>query len=136
MDAPQPENLLCELLDVVERVSDLSTSLLSDTHQALAGIKSQTTEFVSTKFTPVDHDPGCRKRILTDEDRMYIIQQGPCQPRLKSYPSKCQDCSIKAVPFFFGMVQFLSTSRVFYYERCCILFCLSGIFIRDRKSQG
>ncbi len=88
MDAPQPENLLGELLDVVERVCHLSTSLLSDTHQALAGINSQqkTTEFASTKFTPIDRDPGCRRRILTDEDRMYMIQQGPFQPKLKSYP--------------------------------------------------
>ena len=88
MDALQPENLLGELLDVVERVCDLSSYLLSDTHQALAGINSQQkkTEFASTKFTPIDHDPGCRRRILTDEDRMYIIQHGPFQPKLKSYP--------------------------------------------------
>ena len=36
LDVPQPESLLEELLDVVERLHSLSSSLLSDTNQALA----------------------------------------------------------------------------------------------------
>ena len=80
LDVPQPETLLGELLDVVERLNSLSSSLLSDTNQALANIKSQQDHvpvISSTEFIPIDRDPGCRRKILTDEDRLYMIEQGP-----------------------------------------------------------
>ena len=138
VDAPQPDNLLGELLDVVERVCDLSTSLLSNTHQALAGINSQekTTEFLSTKFTPINCDPGCRRRILTDKDRTYMIQQGPFQPRLKSYPRNIKIAESKQ--FHFSSEWYNSYPHLEYsiYERCCILFCLSGIFIWDGNPKA
>lgn len=89
LDVPQPENHLGELLDVVERLNSLSSSLLSDTNQALANIKSQQDHvpvFSSTEFIPIDRDPGCRRKILTDEDRVYMIEQGPFQPKLTRYP--------------------------------------------------
>ena len=89
LNAPQPENLLGELLDVVERLNRLSSSLLSDTNQALANIKSQQTQvlvFSSTEFIPIVRDPGCRRKILTDDDRVYMIEQGPFQPKLTRYP--------------------------------------------------
>ena len=40
----------------------------------------------STEFIPIDRDPGCRRKILTDEDRLYMIEQGPFQPKLARYP--------------------------------------------------
>ena len=89
LDVPQPETLLGELLDVVERLNSLSSSLLSDTNQALANIKSQQDHvpvISSTEFIPIDRDPGCRRKILTDEDRLYMIEQGPFQPKLTRYP--------------------------------------------------
>jgi hypothetical protein len=66
LDAPQPENLLGELLDVVERLNRLSSSLLSDTNQALANIKSQQTQVLvfSSTDIPIVRDPGCRRKIL------------------------------------------------------------------------
>jgi hypothetical protein len=39
----------------------------------------------SAKFVPIDCDPGCRS-ILTDEDKVYVIQQCPFQPKLGRYP--------------------------------------------------
>ena len=88
VDAPLPENLLGELLDVVERVRHYSSSLLSDTRRVLMHINSQekACEFESTNFLPIDRDPGCRRKILTDKDRLYMIQQGPFQPKLGRYP--------------------------------------------------
>ncbi|CAB3983432.1 zinc finger MYM-type 1-like [Paramuricea clavata] len=88
IDAPQPENLLGELLDVVERVNRLSSSLLSDTNQALRHInlENEASVFSSTEFTPIDRDPGCRRDIITNEDRVCMIKQGPFQPKLSRYP--------------------------------------------------
>ena len=88
IDAPQPENLLGELLDVVERVNRLSSSLLLDTNEALKRInlENDVSIFSSTEFTPIDRDPGSRRNIITDEDRVYMIKQGPCQPKLSRYP--------------------------------------------------
>ena len=79
-DAPQPENLLSELLDVVERVNRLSSALIVDTNEALTNIKSQENKdpvFSSMEFSPIYHDPGCRREIMSDEDRIYMIKQGP-----------------------------------------------------------
>ncbi|CAB4028662.1 zinc finger MYM-type 1-like, partial [Paramuricea clavata] len=75
IDAPQSENLLGELLDVVERANRLSSSLLSDANQALRHINLENEASVS-----------CRRDIITDEDRVCIIKQGPFQPKLSRYP--------------------------------------------------
>ena len=87
VDVPQPENLLGELADVVERVNQASYSLLSDSQEVLAqlNVLEKVIEDVSN-FVPIDRDPGCRTPILTDENKMYLIQQGPFQPILGRYP--------------------------------------------------
>ena len=33
----------------------------------------------------VIHDPCERPKVLNDEQRRFLIQRGPCQPRLKSF---------------------------------------------------
>ena len=78
VDVPQPENLLGELVDVVERVNQVSSSLLSNTEEVLAQISAQekVIEEVS-KFVPIDRYPGCRRPILTDKDKVY---QTKCVP--------------------------------------------------------
>jgi hypothetical protein len=42
----------------------------------------------TTKLVPIDHDhdSGCKRPILTDEDKVYVIQQGLFQPKLGRYP--------------------------------------------------
>ena len=60
-----------------------------DTNEALINIKSQENKdpiFSSMAFSPIYHDPGCRREIMSDEDRMYMIKQGPFQPKLATYP--------------------------------------------------
>ena len=87
VDVPQPENLLGELVDVVERVNQVSSSLLSDTQEVLAQLNAQEKVIEDVPiFVPIDRDPGCRRPILTDEDKVYLIQQGPFQPILSRYP--------------------------------------------------
>ena len=89
VDVPQPENLLGELVDVVERVNQVSSSLLSDTREALEHTNAQQNvieKAPTTEFVPIDRDPGCGTPILTDEDKVFLIQQGPFQPTLGRYP--------------------------------------------------
>ena len=88
VDVPQPENLLGELADVAERVNQVSSSLLSDTQEVLAQLNTQEKVIVEdvSNFVLIDRDPGCRRPILTDEDKIYLIQQGPFQPILGRYP--------------------------------------------------
>ena len=38
----------------------------------------------------VSHDPGCRPETLTNEQKMYLIKLGPCQPKLSSFPKNLQ----------------------------------------------
>ena len=84
VDVPQPENLLGELADVAERVNQVSSSLPSDTQEVLAQLNTQEKVIVEnvSNFVPIDRDPGCRRPILTDEDKIYLIQQRPFQPIL------------------------------------------------------
>ena len=130
-DAPQPENLLGELLDEVERVNRLSSALIVDTNEALTNIKSQENKdpvFSSMKFSPIDHDPGSRREIMLDEDRRYMIKQGPFQPKLARYPRNSDIPSPKHCHF--SSECFNSYPHLEYSikkERCSFLLCVPAI---------
>jgi hypothetical protein len=38
------------------------------------------------EFEPISRDPGSRRRIPSDQGREYMINVGPFQPKLGSYP--------------------------------------------------
>ena len=38
----------------------------------------------------VSHDPGCRPKIINNEERMYFIKMGPFQPKLYSFPKNAK----------------------------------------------
>lgn len=35
----------------------------------------------------IEHDPGKRRKVTTDNDRNYLISLGPCQPTLSIFPT-------------------------------------------------
>ena len=130
VDVLQPENLLSKLVDVVERVNQVSSSLLSNTEEVLAQIRAQENviEKVS-KFVPIDRYPGCRRPILTDKDKVYLIQQSLFLPALGRHPRNPDILPSKQCHFFIYVVQKLSTCRIFGEKRCCVLFCLPAVSI-------
>ena len=40
------------------------------------------------EFIPISRDPGSRRKILTNQDREFMVNLGPFQPKLSSYPRK------------------------------------------------
>ncbi len=42
--------------------------------------------FETEKFEPIDRDPALRRKISSDADRSYLINQGPFQLKLSRYP--------------------------------------------------
>ena len=87
-DAPQPNVLLEELISVTEKVKATSSSLLVDAKKSLNQlqlINAQPTASKLDAFIPISKDPGSRRKIVTDEDREYLINLGPFQPKLGLY---------------------------------------------------
>ena len=121
VDVPQPKNLLGKLVDVVERVNQVSSSLQSDTEEVLAQISAQekVIEEVS-KFVLTDRDPGCRRPILTDEDKVYVIQQSLFQPVLGRYPRNTDIPPSKQCHFF---IWFKNYPHVEYSVKKDAAFC-------------
>ena len=88
-EAPQPNVLLEELISATEKVKATSSALLIDAKKSLNQLQEMNpTPGVSkvNDFVPISKDPGNRREILTDEDREFMINLGPFQPKLGSYP--------------------------------------------------
>ena len=88
-DAPQPRVLLEELISVTEKVVASSSALISDGKKSLNQLQEMSPPIYAAEvgeFFPISKDPGSRRRILTDQDREFMINFGPFQPRLGSYP--------------------------------------------------
>ncbi|CAM1154535.1 Uncharacterised protein at_DN1606, partial [Pycnogonum litorale] len=86
--SPSPENLLAELLDITERLESMSSALKADANNALQLLRANEEKFTvnETEFQPIDRDPALRRKISSDADRIYLINQGPFQPKLSRYP--------------------------------------------------
>jgi hypothetical protein len=131
VDVPQPENLLGKLVDVIERVNQISSSLLSDTREVLAHNNAQEKVFeeasTTAKFVPIDRDPGCRRPFLTDKDKVYVIQQGSFQPKLGRYPRNPDIHPSKQCHF--SSVWFNTYPHVEFLVKKDAVFCLPAVSI-------
>ena len=73
-EALQPNVLLEELISATEKVKATSSALLIDAKKSLNQLhKANPTPDVSkvNDFMPISKDPGSRRKILTDEERIY-----------------------------------------------------------------
>ena len=67
----------------------MSSALKADSEKVLAALRVNRDEFTifeTEKFEPIDRDPALRRKISSDADRIYLINQGPFQPKLSRYP--------------------------------------------------
>ena len=88
-DAPQPNVLLEELIIATEKVKATSSSLLTDAKNSLNQLQISNPKPDASnvkEFIPINKDPGSRRKILTDDDREFLINLGPFQPKLGLYP--------------------------------------------------
>jgi hypothetical protein len=88
-DVPNPRHLLGNLVDVVQRINDQSSSLLEMAVSELTKLVSIADEEKhgdSVDYSPIERDPARRRNITSDRDRVCLIEQGPFQPKLTRYP--------------------------------------------------
>ncbi|CAB4017034.1 Hypothetical predicted protein [Paramuricea clavata] len=80
-DAPQSCVLLEELVSVTEKVKATSSALLFDAKKTLDKGKPCPSIYAAevNEFVPISKEPGSRRRILTDQDREFMINLGPFQ---------------------------------------------------------
>ena len=76
----------CEEIQSLSKDLGSKSQILID--QLLENVESRD-DYIPDIFNTdykVPHDPGCRPKTLTREQRMYLIKLGQCQPILPSYP--------------------------------------------------
>jgi hypothetical protein len=88
-DVVNPFVVLPQMLDVVSKVADISKELVINCNQVLDNILKNGTipdEEHTEKQDVVEVDPGLRKKITSDNQRRYLLQTGPFQPKLPRFP--------------------------------------------------
>lgn len=105
-DAPNQKHLLGNLVDIVQRINDQSSSILKMAVIELTKLEATSDEEKNTSknnvdYSPVDRDPAKRQEITSDADRIWLIEQGPFQPKLARYPrnvniEKNKQCSFSS----------------------------------------
>ena len=86
-----PEELLTDLLEMVSKVKKHSITLENQCHAALSTIYANKLKVgVVQDEADSDYmslqDPADRPAKLTDQQKQTIIENGPYQPKLKTYP--------------------------------------------------
>ena len=102
-DAPQAHVLLGELISATEKVKETSSSLLSNAKKSLDQLQKMFPAPESSEdneFIPISKDPGSGRKILTDQDREFMVNLGPFQPKLSSYPRNNEIPQSKPCRFF------------------------------------
>eukprot|EP00795_Rhopilema_esculentum_P009632 gene9632-17390_t len=88
-DAPQQNVLLEELIIGTEKVKATSSSLLTVAKNSLNQLPMNNPKPDASnvkEFIPISKDPGSRRKIITDENRKFLINLGPFQSKLGLYP--------------------------------------------------
>ena len=80
-NADAPNHLLGDLVDIVQRINVQSSSLLKMAVNELTKLDDVPYEEKSN-----NRDPAKRRNIMSDADRIFLIEQGPLQPKLTRYP--------------------------------------------------
>ncbi len=88
IEEPQPEHLLEELIVITKNIKSISSDLASDASSCLNDVKEkqETVQIEAIDIDLIARDPGERRPILNDNDRLYMLKQGPFQPILSRYP--------------------------------------------------
>ena len=87
-----PEELLTDLLELVSKVKKHSTTLENKCQATLSAIYANKAKVGVVEDQNADsdsmslQDPVDRPATLTDQEKQTIIENGPYQPRLKTYP--------------------------------------------------
>ncbi|XP_028414896.1 52 kDa repressor of the inhibitor of the protein kinase-like [Dendronephthya gigantea] len=100
-----PQVILSDVLDAVSKVKDIATKIVKDCQDSLEQINQEKLDIglpqLDNEFTSL-FDPADRPKNLSDLQKQKIIELGPHQPKLKSYPTNQEISSGKQCRFVFG----------------------------------
>lgn len=85
---PNIEQFVLSVTELAENVGNQCNALKKSAKRCLENIKKQK-GLVSEQEVAclMEHDPGKRGEILSDNQREFLINMGPCQPKLAAYAS-------------------------------------------------
>ncbi len=88
-DAPNPFKFLADISHIVCKTKSKCTKLLKAAEKAideLAVQNNSNAESFVIQNNIIDHDPGKRGKVTSEGQRLYLLNLGPCQPKLMKYP--------------------------------------------------
>ena len=106
-----PEELLIDVLEPISKVKELSTSIQENCKHTLQKIRQDKLKLGKVcddniaNDTNSLRDPADRPKSLSDEQKQTIIEGGPYQPKLKSYPENPEIQSKKQHKFAYAWFQ-------------------------------
>ena len=84
------EGFVIKVRDVTLKINHLSQQLTKNCSVIIDKVRNQEIELGCPVMPASDqltsHDPSERPRNMNDDQRKFLIELGPCQPKLKSFP--------------------------------------------------
>eukprot|EP00102_Acyrthosiphon_pisum_P019681 XP_016656891.1 PREDICTED: uncharacterized protein LOC107882686 [Acyrthosiphon pisum] len=80
--------IVVEIKEAIDNIIKISNSVLEKCNDVTAQLESQSGNLSEVEVidSVVEHDPGKRTKIISDDQRQYLIMLGPHQPMLNVHP--------------------------------------------------
>ena len=89
-DIPNTEQWIVKARDTIKQIQENCGRFLENTDSFLQDIQTSKPNVYDTNPAPqvfVEHDPGLRNEFRGDNQREYLVEPGPFQLRLHSFPA-------------------------------------------------
>ena len=86
---PDQDESLCKIVSATYKVKEAAKKVLETASNVVGKIESAKSEIVMDEvdMTLLSRDPGERPRMLSENQKKYLILVGPDQPLLNRYPT-------------------------------------------------
>uniref|UniRef100_A0A2S2QWJ3 Uncharacterized protein n=1 Tax=Sipha flava TaxID=143950 RepID=A0A2S2QWJ3_9HEMI len=80
--------IVVKVKEAIDNIMKISNSVLDTCNEVTALLENQSgiVSEVNVVDSAVVHDPGKRTKIISDNQRQYLLILGPHQPKLNAYP--------------------------------------------------
>jgi len=84
---PNPKLFMIDIIDCLTTIHEESKMILNYAKKEESKLQFETLALHVGEEVSVEHDPGKRKKTLTENERKYLIAVGPFQPKLSVFPA-------------------------------------------------
>lgn len=125
---------IVEIKDAMDHILKTSSSIIDKCNGLMTqmDIVSNSISEKSIMDSKVEHDPGLRTKIISDNQRQYLIMLGPHQPKLNFYPKRE---TYRFNPSWYAEYPHLEYSTV-KDAAYCFVCCLFPDVAGRQKSKG